>query len=75
MPNNVFPQPALPPSVAPRGGTLDAAERYVEAMPQKIKLELDPAVQGESGRRGARVRREYRKIVLAMAMGPLGLAG
>jgi exopolysaccharide biosynthesis polyprenyl glycosylphosphotransferase len=51
-----------------RGGTLDAAERYVETMPQKIKLEMDPAVQGESGRRGARVRREYRKIVLAMAL-------
>ena len=70
-------EPSLPRSIGSdafdfgggltRGGTLDAAERYVEAMPPKLHLELDAAAQGDRGRRGARVLREYRKITLAMA--------
>jgi exopolysaccharide biosynthesis polyprenyl glycosylphosphotransferase len=54
-------------AVLPGGGTLDAAERYVELMPPRLPVQTDPAVSVEDGRRGARVRREYRKIVVAMA--------
>ena len=52
----------------PGAGTLDAAARYVEVMPARLKVQTDPATAAEDGRRGARVRREYRKIVLAMAV-------
>ena len=68
-------EPSLPRSIGSdafdfgggltRAGTLDAAERYVEAMPQKAHQEAD-ATQGQ--RRGARVLREYRKITMAMAV-------
>jgi exopolysaccharide biosynthesis polyprenyl glycosylphosphotransferase len=51
----------------PGAGTLDAATRYVEVMPTRLKVQTDAAAMAEDGRRGARVRGEYRKIIAAMA--------